>query len=155
MHDIKTIYDRLGIDTSRLSEYTTTDICEKYKLASRPALQTWIQAGFVAPSIKQASGKGAAAAWSYGDLVKIKVFKTLIDTGVTRRIASFVAQHIGPYFDFPSEIQKAEKVWFEVYLDGGTLKGSRASIEPPVENRDRASVLVAVNLSKIVAELKV
>ena len=43
----------------------------------------WDKTHFIKPSIKEASGYGSARLYSFEDLVRLKIAKTLIDKGIS------------------------------------------------------------------------
>ncbi len=45
-------------------------------------LDYWARTGLVTPSITPATGSGSKRAYSYGDVLEVKVIKSLIDAGV-------------------------------------------------------------------------
>lgn len=46
-------------------------------------LDYWARTGLVTPSITPASGSGSKRTYSYGDLVEVKVIKSLLNSGVS------------------------------------------------------------------------
>ncbi len=46
-------------------------------------LDYWSRTGLVAPSIQEARGSGSKRCYSYGDLLEVKVIKSLLDAGVS------------------------------------------------------------------------
>jgi DNA-binding transcriptional MerR regulator len=46
-------------------------------------LDYWARTGLVTPSITPAKGSGSKRAYSYGDLLEVKVIKSLLDAGVS------------------------------------------------------------------------
>lgn len=46
-------------------------------------LDYWARTGLVTPSITPASGSGSKRAYSYGDVVEVKVIKSLLNSGVS------------------------------------------------------------------------
>ena len=46
-------------------------------------LDYWARTGLVTPSVTPASGSGSKRAYSYGDVLEVKVIKSLLDAGVS------------------------------------------------------------------------
>jgi len=46
-------------------------------------LDYWARTGLVTPSITPAKGSGSKRSYSYGDLLEVKVIKSLLDAGVS------------------------------------------------------------------------
>ena len=59
--------------------YTSTQVAEIIGLSKRRLL-SWIERGFVSPSIQDAEGRGSKRLWSYSDLIRCAVVKILSGT---------------------------------------------------------------------------
>lgn len=69
-------------------EYSTFDI-DKRLGVKRNCIQPWLDAGFIKPSIQRATRRGQRNLFSVSDLYRIKLFQELLETGISRREASF------------------------------------------------------------------
>lgn len=58
----------------------------------RTTIQTWMNKGYIMPSIRTANGKGSAALFNEEDLRLAKIFKALLMAGFSRSSAAPIAQ---------------------------------------------------------------
>lgn len=72
--------------------YTTFDIMKMFKV-HRECLRSWMELGFITPTIP-ATGQGTKNLFDFEALVKVAVFKDLVDFGLNRtRAAEFSDEH--------------------------------------------------------------
>ncbi len=61
-------------------------------------LDYWARTDLIRPSLSDASGSGSRRAYSYKDLLELRVIKTLIDAGIklesVRDVFSYLRQHV-------------------------------------------------------------
>jgi len=70
-------------------------------------LDYWDKQHFIKPSIQEATGYGSTRLYSYNDLIRLKVAKTLLDKGISlqkiRKAVSYLKKHMpdikNPLFD--------------------------------------------------------
>lgn len=62
-------------------------------------LDYWARTDLVRPSLRDAAGSGSRRRYSYGDLVELRVIKTLLDAGIklesVRRVFSYLRENLG------------------------------------------------------------
>jgi DNA-binding transcriptional MerR regulator len=62
-------------------------------------LDYWARTNLVTPSITPATGSGSKRKYSYGDLLEVKVIKSLLDSGVllarARKAVECLREHLG------------------------------------------------------------
>lgn len=62
-------------------------------------LDYWARTDLIRPSLADAAGSGTRRAYSYRDLLELKVVKSLLDSGIkleqVRQVFSFVREHLG------------------------------------------------------------
>ena len=68
------------------NEYYHKDLLEMG--FNNSCLQTWVERGFIGPSIYKTKGQGDPNVWSAEDIGKLFAFKYLIKFGFKRRLAS-------------------------------------------------------------------
>jgi hypothetical protein len=60
-----------------------------------PRLEVWIANGYVGPSIQKASGHGTKNIWGLVDLYDVRLFREIIDSGLSRSVANdFLSQGV-------------------------------------------------------------
>jgi hypothetical protein len=69
--------------------YSTLDIVRTLGIP-RERLREWLSRGFITPGIQQASGAGTKALFGQEDLYRIMLFKQLVESGISREMASKV-----------------------------------------------------------------
>jgi DNA-binding transcriptional MerR regulator len=62
--------------------YRVPEVCKVVGISYRQ-LDYWARTGLVAPSIRPAGGSGTQRLYSFGDLLQLRVVKTLLDTGIS------------------------------------------------------------------------
>ena len=67
--------------------YLASDVC-RITGVERRTIQTWVDGGFLSPSVEKAEGPGTRNRWSEDDLVAIKIFSHLLTKGFSREAAS-------------------------------------------------------------------
>jgi hypothetical protein len=68
-------------------EFQTKDITAITNV-KRNRLQSWIESGFISPSISGGGGSGSKNLWSKDDIYRIEIFKRLVESGFSRKLAS-------------------------------------------------------------------
>jgi hypothetical protein len=71
--------------------YSTLDIVKALEIP-RERLREWLNRGFITPGIQQASGAGTKALFGPEDLYRIMVFKQLVESGISREMASKIVR---------------------------------------------------------------
>ncbi len=66
---------------SLTSEFSGPMVCRLTGVTYRQ-LDYWARTGLVTPSIRSAQGSGSKRKYSYGDLLEVKVIKSLLSSGV-------------------------------------------------------------------------
>jgi len=69
--------------------YSTLDIVRALGIP-RERLREWLSRGFITPGIQKASGAGTKALFGPEDLYRIMLFKELVESGISREMASKV-----------------------------------------------------------------
>jgi hypothetical protein len=69
--------------------YSTLDIVRTLGIP-RERLREWLNRGFITPGIQQANGAGTKALFGLEDLYRIMLFKQLVESGISREMASKV-----------------------------------------------------------------
>ena len=77
----------LGREDVRMTENTITGfsgpkVCRLSGVTYRQ-LDYWARTGLVTPSVTPATGSGSKRAYSYGDVLEVKVIKSLLTSGVS------------------------------------------------------------------------
>jgi len=67
----------------------------------RPRLQTWLENGWIEPSIQAGTGAGSRNIFSRNDLYVIGIFKMITEIGLPREIVGDVISKIKGEFDSP------------------------------------------------------
>jgi DNA-binding transcriptional MerR regulator len=81
------VWTHLGREEFRMTENTITGysgpmVCRLSGVTYRQ-LDYWARTGLVMPSVTPASGSGSKRAYSYGDVLEVKVIKSLLNSGVS------------------------------------------------------------------------
>jgi DNA-binding transcriptional MerR regulator len=66
----------------RLAGYRGPAVCKIVGISYRQ-LDYWTTTGLVVPSVRDAEGSGSQRLYSFEDIVRLKVIKSLLDTGVS------------------------------------------------------------------------
>lgn len=116
-------------------------------------LDFWAKSNFVSPSIESAAGKGTARAYSFRDLVALRVAKRLRDAGVSlqslRKAVAYV-QHRGGLASPSEALSSTFLVW-----DGhDVFEKSGAEIISMLENPGQMAFAWIVDLGSVVEEIK-
>lgn len=77
---------RGGVDDSPVDGYRGPQVCSIVGITYRQ-LDYWARTGLLHPSISQARGSGSQRIYSYEDLVRLKVIKRLLDSGISLQAA--------------------------------------------------------------------
>jgi DNA-binding transcriptional MerR regulator len=77
---------RGGDDEAAITGYRGPQVCAIVGITYRQ-LDYWARTGLLHPSISQARGSGSQRVYSYEDLVRLKVIKRLLDSGVSLQAA--------------------------------------------------------------------
>ena len=67
----------------------------------RPRLQTWLERGWIQPSIQSGSGAGTRNIFSRNDLYIIGIFKLLTETGIPRETVGDIIAELKGDIGFP------------------------------------------------------
>ena len=68
------------------NEFQMMDV-EKICELKRTRLQTWMERGWIVPSIQKATGHGTRNIWNRQDLYNIAIFKKITESGWSREVA--------------------------------------------------------------------
>ncbi|HVM52814.1 MAG TPA: MerR family transcriptional regulator [Acidimicrobiales bacterium] len=78
--------------------YRGPQVCSIVGITYRQ-LDYWTRTKLIRPSVADAKGSGSQRLYSYGDLLELKVIKSLLDAGFdlrkVRRVIDYVRQNIG------------------------------------------------------------
>ncbi|MEI7655026.1 MAG: MerR family transcriptional regulator [Actinomycetota bacterium] len=84
--------------STRVSQFTGKQICKLADVTYRQ-LDYWIRTELISSSVTEASGSGSKRSFSYGDLLEVRVIKSLIDAGVslarTRQAVTCLRESLG------------------------------------------------------------
>jgi len=120
------------------NSYTTFALVKALSIP-RHTLQSWLDLGFITPSIKKAEGIGTKALFTLDDIYVVALFRELLGVGVDRKLASDLIK-----LTFPDGFSAAIKkeftyfCWSTVELGGirGGEGGLRKEDEMPTSQRD-------------------
>ena len=60
-----------------------------------PRLEVWIANGWVGPTIQKASGHGSKNIWDLADLYDVRLFREIVESGLSRSVANdFLSQGV-------------------------------------------------------------
>ena len=143
------------IDT--MNEYTTPQLAELVGIPQRKLL-SYIERGYISPSVQEASGHGTRRLWSFEDAVLCCAMHTLLDLFSVRaaRLAAKPLQEV-------LLTEKPSKVVLRIQDDGGI--GVYAEEAPPWPRSydpealksapPAASVVVVMNITDMALNLRV
>ena len=78
-------------------------------------LDHWARTGLVKPSLQEAKGSGTQRLYSFQDLVRLRVIKSLIDAGVDlrkiRKAIDYLATHLDEPLEETTLISDGNSIW--------------------------------------------
>jgi hypothetical protein len=112
------------------TEFYASDV-EKIVGVKRTRLHSWIESGWLKPSIQKGAGSGSRNIFSRMDLYNIRMFKNLIDLGLSRKMIGLCFQSIADqYSHFHSS--RIDEIEFWVWGIEGGVEGKERKIFPSV-----------------------
>lgn len=151
---------------SKQSEFFTSDV-ERITGVKRARLQTWLERGWITPSLYKAQGSGEKNKFNALDLIKISIFKKCVENGLARSsIAEFLKDIGGSLRDFKERTfregwENRHPIYIYILRSDGKVDyvllrnwGGVEGIDFSVASASMADDLIGINLSKIVRDLK-
>jgi predicted RNase H-like HicB family nuclease len=110
----------------------------------------WDKTHFIKPSVKEAAGHGSARLFSFEDLVRMKVAKTLMDSGISlqkiRKAVSYLKKHM-PNVENPLSDLK-------FLTDGETVFVLTKNSREIIDTLKNGQLVISVSLGSIIDRLK-
>lgn len=110
----------------------------------------WDKTHFIKPSVKEAAGYGSARLFSFEDLVRMKVAKTLMDSGISlqkiRKAVSYLKKHM-PNVENPLSDLK-------FLTDGETVFVLTKNSREIIDTLKNGQLVISVSLGSIIDRLK-
>jgi predicted RNase H-like HicB family nuclease len=110
----------------------------------------WDKNHFVKPSVQEAAGYGSVRLYSYNDLIRLKVAKTLLDKGISlqkiRKAVSFLKMHM-PDIENPLSDLK-------FLTDGETIFVLTKDTKEIIDTLQNGQLVFSVSLGSIIDSLK-
>jgi predicted RNase H-like HicB family nuclease len=110
----------------------------------------WDSSHFIKPSISEAAGYGSARLYSFGDLVQLKVAKTLKDQGISvqkmRKAVSYLKKHM-------PDIKKP-LADLKFLTDGNTIFVLTKNDREIIDTLNQGQAVLTVALGSIIEDLK-
>jgi predicted RNase H-like HicB family nuclease len=129
--------------------YNTKAVSKILGLTPRQ-IDYWDKTHFIKPSIKEASGYGSARLYSFEDLVRLKIAKTLIDKGISlqkiRKAITFLKKNM-PDIENPLSNLK-------FLTDGETIFVLTTNSREIIDTLKNGQLVFSVSLGAIIEELK-
>jgi predicted RNase H-like HicB family nuclease len=129
--------------------YNTATVAEVTGLTIRQ-ISYWDSSHFIKPSISEAAGYGSARLYSFGDLVQLKVAKTLKDQGISvqkmRKAVSYLKKHM-PDIEKPLADLK-------FLTDGNTIFVLTKNDREIIDTLNQGQAVLTVALGNIIEDLK-
>lgn len=127
-----------------------TKIVSKIIGVTKRQLDYWDKNHFIKPSIQEAAGYGSTRLYSYSDLVRLKVAKTLLDKGISlqkiRKALSYLKKHMpdieNPLFDL------------KFLTDGETIFVMTKDSKEIIDTLQNGQLIFSVALGAIINGLK-
>ncbi len=129
--------------------YNTKSVSKIIGLTPRQ-IDYWDKTHFIKPSTKEASGYGSARLYSFEDLIRLKIGKTLIDKGISlqkiRKAITFLKKNMpdieNPLFDL------------KFLTDGETIFVLTKNSREIIDTLKNGQLVFSVSLGAIIEELK-
>lgn len=80
-------------NTTKQNGYLSIDV-ERFAGVKRSTIESWIERGYISPSIQVASGHGSRNIWSMNDIRKIIIFNGLVKIGFARRLSARLIKEV-------------------------------------------------------------
>lgn len=129
--------------------YNTATVAAVTGLTVRQ-ISYWDSSHFIKPSISEAAGYGSARLYAFGDLVQLKVAKTLKDQGISvqkmRKAVSYLKKHM-PDIERPLADLK-------FLTDGNTIFVLTKNDREIIDTLNQGQAVLTVALGSIIEELK-
>jgi predicted RNase H-like HicB family nuclease len=110
----------------------------------------WDSSHFIKPSVSEAAGYGSARLYSFGDLVQLKVAKTLKDQGISvqkmRKAINYLKKHM-------PDIKKP-LADLKFLTDGNTIFVLTKNAREVIDTLNQGQVVFSVALGDIIESLK-
>jgi len=117
---------------------------------SQRQIDYWDKTHFIKPSVKEAAGHGSARLFSFEDLVRMKVAKTLMDSGISlqkiRKAVSYLKKHM-PNVENPLSDLK-------FLTDGETVFVLTKNSREIIDTLKNGQLVISVSLGSIIDRLK-
>jgi predicted RNase H-like HicB family nuclease len=129
--------------------YNTATVAAVTGLTVRQ-ISYWDSSHFIKPSISEAAGYGSARLYSFGDLVQLKVAKTLKDQGISvqkmRKAVSYLKKHM-------PDIKKP-LADLKFLTDGNTIFVLTKNDREIIDTLNQGQAVLTVALGSIIEDLK-
>ena len=141
--------------------YRLNELCETLNI--KPGrIQNWLLAGWITPSVQVAAGSGSRNIFSYDDLLRVEMLRTMIEMGIPRKYAGEViawaqTNKVKRSLDKFAWFAKTPNTFFEVYIlpDGkviGTLM-SKASDFWEKRKKFNPVIVYSINLNFVIEKV--
>jgi hypothetical protein len=131
-------------------DFTTPELAEALNLPMRKIL-SYVERGYVRPSVLDASGHGSRRLWALWDLDKIHLLRRCEQLGLSVRLLRLLGAALIPPF-WPDVVLRKDSVGFIVMNERGELGDMTRAPEEQVNALDGPCVVIPVK--GIVAEVR-
>jgi predicted RNase H-like HicB family nuclease len=129
--------------------YNTATVATVMGLTIRQ-ISYWDSSHFIKPSVSEAAGYGSARLYSFGDLIQLKVAKTLKDLGISvqkmRKAVSYLKKHMPDV--------KKPLVDLKFLTDGNTIFVLTKNDREIIDTLKQGQAVLTVALGCIIEDLK-
>src|SRR6266487_3479616 len=125
--------------------YRVPDVCKLVGISYRQ-LDYWARTGLLTPSVREAGGSGTQRLYSFQDLVKLRVVKQLLDTGVS-------LQKIRQAVEFLQQTMNRQTTGTTLMSDGTHIYAAD-SPEEIVDLLQRGQGVFAIALDRVMEDLQ-
>ena len=125
--------------------YRVPDVCKIVGISYRQ-LDYWARTGLLTPSVREAGGSGTQRLYSFQDLVKLRVVKQLLDTGVS-------LQKIRQAVEFLQQTMNRQTTGTTLMSDGTHIYAAD-SPEEIVDLLQRGQGVFAIALDRVMEDLQ-
>ena len=132
-----------------LATFTTRNIVKITGLTMRQ-VDYWDRTHLIKPSIREASGHGTSRLYSFGDLVQLKVTKTLLDKGITLRKIRESVNYLKK--DFPNIRRPLAEMKF--LSDGETIFVLTQNKKVMLDTLSKGQLVFSLAIGEIIEDLK-
>jgi len=129
--------------------FNTKTVAKIIEITKRQ-LDYWDKNHFIKPSIQEAAGYGSARLYSYSDLIRLRVARTLLDKGISlqkiRKAVSYLKKHMPDIENPLSELK--------FLTDGETIFVLTKDSQEIIDTLQNGQLVFSVSLGAIIDALK-